>query len=129
MPLPRFLSVVAHVPANAPRTLVLAGRADDFRAYVTSGPGRVAFEKLRADFDAEFIDLAFPAEPTTYGDPEPKTRDSAKADRWRADQDTAGLVSGVAEAGALLWLGTGEPRYLAKAKEFLLKSTEWSLDA
>ncbi len=119
----------AHVPAAAPRTLVLADRAEDFRAYVKSGPGRVAFEKLRADFDAEFLEMAFPAEPRTYGDPEPKTRDTAKADRWRADQDACGLISGVAEAGALLWLGTGEARYLAKAKEFLLKSTDWSLDA
>jgi hypothetical protein len=118
----------AHVPASAPRTLVLAGRADDFRAYVTNGPGRVALEKLRADFDAEYLGLPFPEEPRTYGDPEPKTRNTTKADRWRADQDTCGLVSGVAEAGAILWFATGEQRYLAKAKEFLLKSTDWSLD-
>lgn len=116
------------VPAKAPRTLVLAGRADEFRAYVTKGAGRVAFEKLRADFDAEFLAFPFPAEPKTYGDPEPKKRDSDKADKWRADQDTAGLISGVAEAGALLWLGTGDERYLAKAKEFLLRACEWSLD-
>ncbi|MBC8011124.1 MAG: DUF4962 domain-containing protein, partial [Burkholderiales bacterium] len=119
---------VAHVPSAAPRTLVLAGRADAFRVYVKSGPGKVAFEKMRADFDAEFLKLPFPDEPKTYGDPEPKTRDTTKADKWRADQDTCGLISGVAEAGALLWLGTGEARYLAKAKEFLLKSTDWSLD-
>ena len=118
----------AHVPAVAPRTLVLAGRADDFRAYVSTGPGRVALENLRADFDAQYIDLPFPEEPRTYGDPEPRTRTSAKADKWRADQDTCGLVSGVAEAGSILWLATGEQRYLAKAKEFLLKSTDWSLD-
>lgn len=125
---PDAVSVFEHVPAAAPRTLVLAGRAEAFRAYVTTGEGRVAFANLRADFDAEFIHTPFPAEPRTYGDPEPKARTSAKADRWRADQDTCGLVSGVAEAGALLWLGTGEARYLAKAKEFLLKSTDWSLD-
>lgn len=121
-------SVFAHIPAAAPRTLVPAGRAAEFRAYVTTGEGRVAFEKLRADFDAEFLDMPFPPEPKTYGDPEPKKRDSDKADKWRADQDTAGRISGVAEAGALLWLGTGDARYLAKAKEFLLRSCEWSLD-
>lgn len=121
-------SVFAHVPAKAPRTLVLAGRADAFRAYVMTGPGKVAFEKLRADFDAEFLAFPFPSEPKTYGDPEPKKRDSDKADKWRADQDTAGRISGIAEAGALLWLGTGDERYLAKAKEFLLRACDWSLD-
>jgi hypothetical protein len=118
----------ALVPAAAPRTLVLAGRADAFRAYVTTGPGRAGFEKIRADFDEEYLRLAFPPEPRTYGDPEPSERDSAKADRWRAAQDTCGLVAGVAEAGALLWLGTGDERYLAKAKEFILKACAWSLD-
>jgi hypothetical protein len=116
------------VPAAAPRTLVLAGRADAFRAYVATGAGRTEFEKIRADFDAEYLRLAFPPEPLTYGDPEPSKRDSAKADRWRAAQDTCGLVAGVANAGALLWLGTGDERYLAKAKEFILKACAWSLD-
>lgn len=125
---PAGASSAAFVPAKSPRTLVLAGRADEFRAYVTKGAGKVAFEKLRADFDAEFLNLPFPVEPKTYGDPEPKKRDSDKADKWRADQDTAGVVSGVAEAGALLWLGTGDERYLAKSKEFLLRACEWSLD-
>lgn len=116
------------VPATAPRTLVLAGRADAFRTYVATGEGRIGFEKIRADFDAEYLRLAFPPEPLTYGDPEPSKRDSAKADRWRAAQDTCGLVAGVAEAGALLWLGTGDERYLEKAKEFILKASAWSLD-
>jgi hypothetical protein len=120
--------LAALVPPKAPRTLVLAGRADDFRAYVRTGEGRAAFERLRADFDAEFLKLPFPPEPKTYGDPTPRLRDSDKADKWRADQDTAGLISGVAEAGALLWLGTGERKYLEKAKEFILRSSEWSLD-
>lgn len=117
------------VPAKAPRTLVLAGRAEDFRTYVGTGQGRVAFEKIRSDFDADYLSLSFPAEPRTYGDPEPEVRDSAKADRWRDDQDTCGLIGGVAEAGALLWVGTGDPRYLAKAKEFILKACTWSLDS
>ena len=116
------------VPATAPRTLVLAGRADAFRAYVTTGAGRTGFEKIRSDFDARYVELVFPAEPLTYGDPEPTKRDSAKADRWRAAQDTCGLVAGVANAGALLWLGTGDERYLAQAKAFILGACAWSLD-
>ncbi|MDF3055963.1 MAG: hypothetical protein K0R17_178 [Rariglobus sp.] len=120
--------VFAHVPAQAPRTLVLAGRADAFRAYVTTGGGATAFARLKEDFDREWIQFPFPPEPQTYGDPEPKARDTAKADKWRAAQDACGRVSGVAEAGALLWLGTGDARYLAKAKDFLLRSTTWSLD-
>ena len=117
------------VPTRAPRTLVPAGRSEEFRTYVTDGPGRTAFEKIRSDFDANFLDLKFPAEPKTYGDPEPESRDSNKADKWRADQDTTGLISGVAEAGALLWIGTGDTRYLAKAKDFLLRVCTWSLDS
>ncbi len=118
----------ALVPAAAPRTLVLAGRVDAFLAYVTTGTGKVGFEKIRADFDKDYLGLAFPPEPLTYGNPEPSERDSAKANRWRAAQDTCGLVAGVANAGALLWLGTGDERYLAKAKEFILKACDWSLD-
>lgn len=122
------MSAFAHVPASAPRTLVPAGRTEAFRAYVTTGEGAAGFARLKEDFDREWMDFPFPAEPLTYGDPEPQKRDTDKADKWRAAQDTCGRVAGVAEAGALLWLGTGEARYRDKAKAFLLQACEWSLD-
>jgi hypothetical protein len=52
----------------------------------------------------------------TYGDPEPKARDSAKADKWRATRNVCG---GLAEAATLIWKVTGDKQYLAKPKEFL----------
>jgi len=125
---PDAASVFAHVPAAAPRTLVPAGRAEAFRAYVTTGEGRVAFANLKADFDALYLDYKLPTEPVTYGDPEPSKRDSAKADHWRRVQDQCGELTAVAEAGALIWTVTGEERYLAKAKEILLGVSAWSLD-
>lgn len=120
--------VAAHMPAAAPRTLVPAGRATAFRAYVTSGEGAAAFAKIKADFDRDYLAMAFPAEPVTYGDPEPKKRTSDMADRWRAAQDTCGLVGGVAEAAALLWIATGEKNYLAKAKTYLLEAATWHFE-
>ncbi len=113
------------VPAAAPRTNILAGRADAFRAYCTTGEGAKAFAKLKADLDAKYPALPFPAEPVTYGDPSPAKRDSDKADKWRAVQDTCGIISGVAEAATLCWLVTGEEKYFAKAKDFLLRSCAW----
>ena len=113
------------VPATAPRTIVLAGRADAFRAYCTTGEGAKAFAKLKADLDRDYLALPFPAEPVTYGDPSPSKRDSDMADQWRAVQDTCGLISAVAEAATLCWLVTGEEIYLAKAKDFLLRSCTW----
>ena len=65
------------VPSQAPRTLVLAGRAEAFRAYCTTGEGAKAFAKIRADFDREFASYHVPAEPVTYGDPSPSKRTSA----------------------------------------------------
>jgi hypothetical protein len=118
-----------HVPSKAPRTLVQAGREEAFRAYVTTGAGRETFARIKADFDAHYLDAPFPAEPLTYGDPEPRLRDSAKADLWRDAQDITGMIGGVAEAATLIWTVTGEDRYFAKAREFLLGSIEWSLDA
>src|SRR5690606_18407423 len=118
----------AHIPAKAPRTLVQADRTDAFRAYVTTGPGKVALANLKADFDALYLDYRLPPEPLTYGDPDPKKRDTAKADKWRKLQDQCGELSAVAEAGALLWLATGEQRYLDKAKEILLGITTWDQD-
>src|SRR5690606_8301353 len=52
----------------------------------------------------------------------------AKADKWRKLQDQCGELSAVAEAGALLWLATGERPYLDKAKEILLGITTWDQD-
>ncbi|MBI5770438.1 MAG: heparinase II/III family protein [Verrucomicrobia bacterium] len=113
------------VPAKAPRTLVLAGRLDAFRAYCTTGAGAKPFAKIRADLDAKYLALSFPAEPITYGDPSPSKRDSDKADKWRAVQDQCGIVTGIAEAATLCWLVTGEEKYLTKAKEFLLGACAW----
>lgn len=116
-----------HVPASAPRTGVLAGRTEAFRAYVTSGEGAIAFAKVKADFDAHYLNLPLPAEPLTYGDPSPSRRTSEVADKWRDVQDLTGLVAGVAEAATYCWRVTGEEKYLAKAKEFLVGSSRWHL--
>jgi len=117
--------VAAHVPPRAPRTMVVEDRAKDFRAYCTKGEGAKAFAKIKADFDRDYLSYPFPDEPVTYGDPDPKNRDSDKADKWRNVQDVCGRVSGVAEAATLIWIVTGEEKYLTKAKEFLLKSCTW----
>jgi hypothetical protein len=113
------------VPASAPRTNVLAGRADAFRAYCTTGEGAKAFALIKRDYDRDYATYIVPAEPITYGDPSPSKRDSAKADKWRAVQDLCGRASGVAEAAALCWLVTGEEKYFAKAREILLATSTW----
>jgi hypothetical protein len=113
------------VPTAAPRTNILAGRTEAFRAYCTTGDGAKAFTRLRADLDRDYLALPFPTEPVTYGDPSPSKRDSDKADKWRAVQDTCGIITGVAEAATLCWVVTGEEKYLAKAKDFLLRSCAW----
>lgn len=118
-------AVSTHVPAQAPRTLVLPERRAAFRDYCLKGEGAKSFARIKADFDREFVNFPFPPEPLTYGDPDPRKRDSAKADLWRQVQDVCGRVSGVAEAATLIWLVTGEEKYFAKAKEFLLRSSEW----
>ena len=105
--------------------MVLAGRQSGFRAYCTTGAGAKAFAKIKADFDRDYLSFAFPGEPITYGDPEPQNRDSDKADKWRAVQDTCGRISGIAEAATIIWIVTDEERYFNKAKEFLLKSCAW----
>ncbi len=117
-----------HVPETGPRTWVLAAERAAFRAYCTTGEGAAAFAAIKTDLDRDYMDLPHPEEPLTYGDPEPRTRDTYKTDKWRDVQDVAGRISGVAEAATLAWLVTGEPRYLAKAKEFLLGSTDWHFD-
>ncbi len=115
----------AHVPAVAPRTAVLRERREAFRAYCAGGEGTKAFNKIKADFDKDYLGMPFPAEPLTYGDPEPKLRTSDKADKWRATQDVCGRVSGVAEAAVLIWIVNGEEKYLGKAQEFLLGACAW----
>lgn len=113
------------VPASAPRTNILAGRADVFRAYATTGEGAKAFALIKRDLDRDYLNYTVPAEPITYGDPSPSKRDSDKADKWRALQDICGRASGVAEAAALCWLVTGEEKYFAKAREILLGTSTW----
>ena len=113
------------IPATAPRTLVLAGRADAFRAYCTTGDGAKAFAKIRADFDRDFAHFVVPPEPVTYGDPSPSRRSSDMADIWRAQQDVCGRIAGVAEAATLCWLVTGEEKYFAKARDILLAVSQW----
>lgn len=116
------------VPVTAPRTLVLAAQEAAFRDYATRGEGRAAFARLKTDFDRDWLDYPFPAEPLTYGDPNPSVRDQEKADHWRTAQDVCGRVSGIAEAATLIWKVTGEEKYLEKAKAFLLGEAAWSLD-
>src|SRR5258705_4969835 len=94
------LDVMAHVPARAPRTAVLPEKRQAFRDYCTTGEGAKAVGKIKADFDRDYLRFPFPAEPLTYGDPEPELRTSDKADKWRAAQDVCGEVSGAAEAAA-----------------------------
>jgi len=105
--------------------MVLQGRQEAFRKYCTNGEGAHAFARIKADFDRDYLAYPFPSEPLTYGDPDPKDRSSDKADKWRNDQDICGRVSGVAEAATIIWLVTGEQRYLDKAKEFLLQACAW----
>ncbi|MCX8089734.1 MAG: heparinase II/III family protein [Verrucomicrobiae bacterium] len=121
-------SISASVPKQPPRTMVLPRQREAFRDYCLRGEGTRAFAKIKADFDRDFLKMPFPSEPLTYGDPDPKKRDSKKADLWREAQDVCGRVSGVAEAATLIWLVTGEEKYLQKAKEFLLGACGWHFD-
>ncbi len=107
--------------------MVLAGRQDDFRAYCTTGEGAGIFSRIKADLDREYLALPFPDEPVTYGDPSPSKRTSDMSDLWRGQQDTCGRIAGVAEAATLCWIVTGEDRYFAKAKDFLLRACAWSI--
>jgi hypothetical protein len=113
------------VPASAPRTNIVAGRADAFRAYCLTGDGAKAYALIKRDLDRDYMAMPFPAEPVTYGDPTPSKRDSAKADKWRAVQDVCGRITGIAEAATLCWLVTGEEKYFAKAREILLGVSAW----
>jgi hypothetical protein len=115
----------AHVPAQPPRTMILNGRQEAFSKYCTSSDGARAFSRIKADFDRDYLNAPCPPEPVTYGDPDPKNRSSDKADKWRNAQDVCGRVSGVAEAGTIIWIVTGDQRYLDKAKELLLAACSW----
>lgn len=117
----------AIVPAQAPRSLVLADRREAFRTYCTTGEGAKAFAKIKADLDRDYLKRSLPADPVTYGDPSPSQRTSDKADRWREQQDATGLVSGIAEAATLCWIVTGDEKYVAKAREILLAVSTWKL--
>lgn len=116
------------VPAKWPRTLVPAGQLEAFRAYCLTGDGTKNYRRIKADLDAIYLAQPPPPEPLTYGDPNPSTRDSAKADKWRDAQDVCGRVSGIAEAATLCWLVTGEERYFAKAREMLLAVSDWKFE-
>tara|TARA_B110000305_G_C19464197_1_gene656650 strand:+ start:6019 stop:8031 length:2013 start_codon:yes stop_codon:yes gene_type:complete len=107
--------------------MVVAGQRDAFRAYCTTGEGLAAFDAIKRDLDATYMSFPHPEDPLTYGDPEPSKRDSHKTDRWRGVQDLTGNIAGIAEAATLVWLVTDEEKYLEKAKEFLLTSTDWVL--
>ena len=120
--------VADYIPPRAPRTTVFEGRQKDFRAYCTKGEGAKAFANIKADFDKDYLSFPFPNEPVTYGDPDPKSRDSDKADKWRNVQDVCGRITAVTEAATLIWVVTGEEKYLNKAKDFLLKSCAWHFD-
>jgi hypothetical protein len=116
------------VPAEAPRTWVLAGQREAFRQYCTTGEGAKAFAKIRADLDREYLNAPLPPEPVTYGDPSPSKRTSDKADIWRAQQDVTGRISGIAEAATLCWIVTGEEKYFAKARDVLLATSAWHFE-
>lgn len=116
---------LAHIPEEAPRTWILAGQVDDFRAFSQSGKGQQYYLRIHRDLDTHWMDWPFPEEPETYGDPDPRKRTPEMVDLWRGMQDLTGQVTGVAEAATLVWRVTGQRRYLEKAREFLLGATAW----
>mgnify|MGYP006279901063 CR=1 FL=1 len=120
-----FAQPAEHVPAEAPRVWVPSGQKEAFVAFSRSGGGKAYYERLRADFDKHWLDWALPAEPSSYGDPDPEKRTSEMVDKWRAMQDLGGRIGTVAETATLLWLVSGEDKYLEKAKAFLLGVSRW----
>lgn len=115
-----------NLPTEAPRTWILAGQEEAFREFCLNGAGSEHYTKIKSDFDALWLDAPFPEEPEKYGDPDPQKRTSAKADLWRAAQDTCGQVGTIAATSAVLWRVTGEEKYLEKAREFILKAAAWN---
>ncbi|MDP0498505.1 MAG: heparinase II/III family protein [Verrucomicrobiota bacterium JB022] len=114
-----------HVPAEAPRTWVPAGELQGFRAFIETPEGQQYYATIKRDFDAYWMDFAFPEEPGTYGDPDPKKRTADKVILWREAQDVSNQIATVAEAATMIWLVEGDTRYLDKAKSFLLQVCEW----
>src|SRR5262249_38122214 len=66
----------AYVPKHAPRTTIVAGQQKAFRKYCLQGEGADSFRRIKADFDKDYLAWPFPLEPVTYGDPDPKKRES-----------------------------------------------------
>lgn len=120
------LQAADSVPATAPRTFVLAGEREVFRDYNLTGPGKDFYAQLKAEFDAKWLHSNPPAEPQEFGDPDPKKRVGDKVDKWRAAQTVCNQLAGTAEAATVIWLVSGDPVYLTKAKEFLLAGCRWS---
>ncbi|MBC2595450.1 heparinase II/III family protein [Ruficoccus amylovorans] len=116
------------VPPEPPRTWILKDQQERFAKYCLEGEDARFFANLKADFDRQYLHVAFPAEPESFGDSNPSTRTSDKIDAWREAQDTCNLAAGVASTAAIIWRATGEQAYLDKAREFLLGVTEWDLD-
>lgn len=117
-----------YVPSEAPRTWVLTDMRDAFRTFATEGEGAAYYKKIRADFDAYWMDFEVPEQPAKYGDPDPRKRTPDKVILWRKAQDTCNRIATLAEAATLLWLVSGEERYLEKAQEILLDVAAWDQD-
>jgi hypothetical protein len=114
------------IPSNAPRTFILADERDAFREFCLSGPAKEFYSQLKTEFDSNWMSVPPPAEPEEFGDPDPKKRKGDKVDKWRAAQGVCNQLAGTAEAATIFWLVTGEPKYLEKAKEFLLTACRWA---
>lgn len=121
-------SAMADVPARGPRTWVPRGQLEPFRQFAREGDGRVYFDRLKADFDAHWRDFEVPAQPDTYGDPDPRKRTPDKVILWRQAQDVCNRIATVAEAATLLWLVTEDETYLREAKQVLLDVCAWDPD-
>ncbi|WP_309399037.1 heparinase II/III domain-containing protein [Cerasicoccus maritimus] len=116
------------VPAEAPRTWILANQQSAFREYCTSGEGQPFYARIKEGFDEKYLNLPFPAEPESFGDSDPRKRTSAKIDSWRQAQDTCNVVAGIASTATIIWRVNGEQCYLDKAREFLVKLCEWDAE-
>ncbi len=113
------------IPVEPPRTWVLKSQREAFRDYCTTGEGAAFFNRIKSGFDKKYLNAPFPPEPGSFGDSSPEARTSAKIDAWREAQDTCNLVAGTASTATILWLVTGEERYLDKARNFLVKVSTW----
>ncbi len=113
------------IPKQAPRTWILPSQQSAFREYCTTGEGEAFFARIKQGFDEKYLKAPFPAEPESFGDSNPQARTSAKIDAWRDAQDTSNEVAGIASTATIIWRVTGEQAYLDKAKEFLVKLSEW----